>query len=201
MCLAVPSQALEDALESVCAGMPAHVGVLVLSKGLVAPAGTPPTGLVLERAGDRPVACLGGPAHAGEAVRAGAAVTVASADRIFASVLASAFRRAGLHCDTSSDLVGVELAGAAKNAAALAAGAALSAGANAAGVAFISGWPETGSTSGPTRSPTRAHDAVSSLQWIGTKIDPRRCPSLTMTLTVQTPCAVRTEANPSCVSR
>jgi glycerol-3-phosphate dehydrogenase (NAD(P)+) len=135
VCLAVPSQALGDALDSVCTDMPADVGVLVLSKGLVAPAGTPPTGLVLNRVGHRPVACLGGPAHAGEAVRAGAAVTVASPDRIFASVLASAFRRAGLHCDTSSDLVGVELAGAAKNAAALAAGAAMSAGANAAGAA------------------------------------------------------------------
>jgi 1-acyl-sn-glycerol-3-phosphate acyltransferase len=135
VCLAVPSRSLEEALGSVCADMPAHVGVLVLSKGLVAPAGTSPTALVLDRAGQRPVACLGGPAHAGEAVRAGAAVTVASPDRTFAALLASSFRRAGLHCDTSSDLVGVELAGAAKNAAALAAGAALSAGANAAGAA------------------------------------------------------------------
>jgi 1-acyl-sn-glycerol-3-phosphate acyltransferase len=135
VCLAVPSHAVGDALDSVRAHMPAHVGVLVLSKGLIAPAGTPPSALVLERAGRRPVACLGGPAHAGEAVRAGAAVTVASPDRTFAALLASSFRKAGLQCDTSRDLVGVELAGAAKNAAALAAGAALVAGANAAGAA------------------------------------------------------------------
>jgi glycerol-3-phosphate dehydrogenase (NAD(P)+) len=62
-------------------------------------------------------------------------VTVASPDRTFSALLASSFRKAGLHCDTSTDLVGIELAGAAKNAAALAAGAALSAGANAAGAA------------------------------------------------------------------
>jgi 1-acyl-sn-glycerol-3-phosphate acyltransferase len=135
VCLAVPSRSLADALESVHDDLPAHVGVLVLSKGLIAPAGTPPTALVQEREGRRPVACLGGPAHAGEAVRAGAAVTVASPDRTFAALLASSFRKAGLQCDTSIDLVGIELAGAAKNAAALAAGAALSAGANAAGAA------------------------------------------------------------------
>ena len=41
----------------------------------------------------------------------------------------------------------------------------------AAGVALASGWPEYGSTSPATRSPMRADDAVSSLQWIGTNID------------------------------
>ena len=76
-----------------------------------------------------------GPAHAGEAVRRGAHVTVASPDRTFAALLASSLRRAGLTCDTSRDLVGVELAGAAKNAAALAAGAAMADGPNAAGAA------------------------------------------------------------------
>jgi len=40
-----------------------------------------------------------------------------------AALIASSLRRTGLACDTSRDLVGVELAGAAKNAAALAAGA------------------------------------------------------------------------------
>ena len=135
VCLAVPSHAIDDAVRSVCADLPPDVGVLVLSKGLVAPTGAAPTSVVVERAGARPVACLGGPAHAGEAVRGGAAVTVASSDRNFAALLASSFRKAGLDCDTSTDLVGVELAGAAKNAAALAAGAAMAAGANAAGAA------------------------------------------------------------------
>ena len=135
LCMAVPSRSLPAAVESIRARIPADLGVLVLSKGLLAPDGTPPTRLVAERTGERPVACLGGPAHAGDAVRRGANVTVASPDRPFAALLASSFRRAGLACDTSTDLVGVELAGAAKNAAALAAGAALSGGPNAAGAA------------------------------------------------------------------
>jgi glycerol-3-phosphate dehydrogenase (NAD(P)+) len=135
LCLAVPSHALDEAVASLRGELPEDLGALVLSKGLIAPAGTLPSQRVLERAGERPVACLGGPAHAGEAVRAGAAVTVASRQPTFAALLASAFRQAGLQCDTSSDLVGVELAGAAKNAAALAAGAAIAEGANAAGAA------------------------------------------------------------------
>jgi glycerol-3-phosphate dehydrogenase (NAD(P)+) len=102
---------------------------------LIAPAGTLPSSHVAERLGERPVACLGGPAHALEAVERGAALTVASEDRRFAALVATAFRKARVFCDTSSDIVGVELAGAAKNAAALAAGAALGAGVNAAGVA------------------------------------------------------------------
>jgi glycerol-3-phosphate dehydrogenase (NAD(P)+) len=134
-CLAVPSQALPAALESLAPRLPERLGVLVLSKGLVAPAGLPPSSFAIERTGSRPVACLGGPAHALEAVERGASLTVASPDRTFAALLASAFRRGGVCCDTSRDLVGVELAGVAKNAAALAAGAALADGPNAAGAA------------------------------------------------------------------
>ena len=107
----------------------------MLSKGLVAPAGTSPSTLVRERLGDRPAACLGGPAHAVEAVERGASLTVATRDRTFAALLSSAFRKGGVTCETSSDLVGIELAGVAKNAAALAAGAALADGPNAAGAA------------------------------------------------------------------
>jgi glycerol-3-phosphate dehydrogenase (NAD(P)+) len=134
-CLAVPSQALPVALDALVPEIPAGLGVLVLSKGLVAPAGTSPSLLTLERLGTRPVACLGGPAHAAESVERGASLTVASTDRRFAGLLASAFLRGRVGCETSTDLVGVELAGVAKNAAALAAGAALADGPNAAGAA------------------------------------------------------------------
>jgi glycerol-3-phosphate dehydrogenase len=135
LCLAVPARSLQTAVDSIRDRLPADLGVLVLSKGLLPPKGTLPSRLVRDRTGARAVACLGGPAHAGDAVRRGAHVTVASPDRTFAALLASSFRRAGLACDTSTDLVGVELAGAAKNAAALAAGAAMSGGPNAAGAA------------------------------------------------------------------
>jgi glycerol-3-phosphate dehydrogenase (NAD(P)+) len=133
VCFAVPSQALPIAFESIAAQIPDGLGVLMLSKGLVAPAGTSPSALVCEVLGDRPVACLGGPAHAVEAVERGASLTVATRDGTFAALLSSAFRRGGVTCETSFDLIGIELAGAAKNAAALAAGAALADGPNAAG--------------------------------------------------------------------
>jgi glycerol-3-phosphate dehydrogenase (NAD(P)+) len=134
-CLAVPSQALPGALESIASDVPAGLGVLVLSKGLVAPGGTPPSEVVLSKLGRRAVACLGGPGHAVEAVQRGASLTVASPDRTFAALLQSCLRKGGITCETSTDLVGVELAGVAKNAAALAAGAALADGPNAAGAA------------------------------------------------------------------
>lgn len=134
-CLAVPSQSLPGALGSLASRIPEDLGVLVLSKGLVAPSGTSPSRLVLEVLGSRPVACLGGPAHALESVERGASLTVASPDRTFAALLASAFRKGGVTCESSTDLVGIELAGVAKNAAALAAGAALADGPNAAGAA------------------------------------------------------------------
>lgn len=135
LCLAVPSGALPAALDSIAGHVPDELSVLVLSKGLIAPAGKLPSAHVAARLGKRSIACLGGPAHALEAVERGAAVTVASEDRRFAALVASAFRKAGVACDTSADIVGIEFAGAAKNAAALAAGAALGAGVNAAGVA------------------------------------------------------------------
>jgi glycerol-3-phosphate dehydrogenase (NAD(P)+) len=134
-CLAVPSQALPAALDSIAARIPEDLGVIMLSKGLVAPAGTAPSTLARERLGDRPIACLGGPAHAVEAVERGASLTVATPDATFAALLSSAFRKGGVACETSRDLVGVELAGVAKNAAALAAGAALADGPNGAGAA------------------------------------------------------------------
>jgi glycerol-3-phosphate dehydrogenase len=60
---------------------------------------------------------------------------VASNQRSFGARVARLFRSAGLQCERSDDVVGVQLAACAKNAAALAAAAALPAGFNAAGAA------------------------------------------------------------------
>ncbi len=81
------------------------------------------------------MACLGGPAHAQEMVHAGAGLVAASSEQELARTLAQVFTRAGVVCEQSDDPVGVELAGAAKNAAALAAGATEAQGLNAAGAA------------------------------------------------------------------
>src|SRR6185503_14461208 len=85
--------------------------------------------------GSARVAVIGGPAHAQEMVKEGAGLVAAAADEGLAATLAQVFTRAGVVCERSNDPVGVELAGAAKNAAALAAGATEAQGLNAAGAA------------------------------------------------------------------
>jgi glycerol-3-phosphate dehydrogenase (NAD(P)+) len=134
--LAVPSRGLGEVIESLAAsGLGARTAVVSVAKGLVPPHGTPPTRVLGERFGAERVACLGGPAHAQEMVHAGAALVAASAEEELARALAQVFTRAGVVCELSNDPVGVELAGAAKNAAALAAGATEAQGLNAAGAA------------------------------------------------------------------
>jgi glycerol-3-phosphate dehydrogenase (NAD(P)+) len=65
----------------------------------------------------------------------GAGLVAASTEEALASALAGVFIRAGVVCEESNDPIGVELAGAAKNAAALASGATVAQGLNAAGAA------------------------------------------------------------------
>jgi glycerol-3-phosphate dehydrogenase (NAD(P)+) len=65
-----------------------------------------------------------------------------SEDPDLRSQLGEVFDRAGLVCERSDDVIGVEMAGAAKNAAALAAAAAEPHGLNAAGIAAAKIWRE-----------------------------------------------------------
>jgi len=134
--LAVPSRAIGEAIDGlVAAGLGRRTAVVSVAKGLVPPAGTAPTVVLSERFGAERVACLGGPAHAQEMVDSGAALVAASTDEELARTVAQLFIRAGVVCEQSNDPIGVELAGAAKNAAALAAGATEAQGLNAAGAA------------------------------------------------------------------
>ena len=134
--VAVPSPGIDDAIaELTRQGVAPGAGVVSLTKGLVPPDGTPPT-QALERAfGIERVACVGGPAHAREMVDGGAGLICASHSAVLAGTVAQTFRQGGVVCEESADPVGVELAGCAKNAAALAAGATESQGLNAAGMA------------------------------------------------------------------
>jgi 1-acyl-sn-glycerol-3-phosphate acyltransferase len=132
---AVPASALPAAVGGVGARISERSAVLVLSKGLVPPAGTLPSEYVGARVHARAIACLGGPFHSGEAVADGASAVLATTDRDFRRQLGDALERAGIDVERTDDVVGVELAGAAKNAAALAASAAASSGMNAAGAA------------------------------------------------------------------
>jgi glycerol-3-phosphate dehydrogenase (NAD(P)+) len=134
--LAVPSNAIESAIAELRRqGVADHAGIVSLSKGLLPPHGMPPT-VALERTfGRERIACVAGPAHAREMVEGGAGLVCASHDPELAERVAELFRRGRVVCETSTDPVGVELAGCAKNAAALAAGATESQGMNAAGMA------------------------------------------------------------------
>jgi glycerol-3-phosphate dehydrogenase (NAD(P)+) len=143
--LGVPSRGLDTVIDGLeRAGLNRRTPVISLAKGLVPPEGIAPSVLLARRLGSNRVACVGGPAHAREMVTEGAGLVAASTDERLAMIIANVFTRAGVVCERSSDPVGVELAGVAKNAAALAAGATEAQGLNAAGAAaghiFLEVW-------------------------------------------------------------
>ncbi len=142
ICLAVPSAALPNVVGALGDRIGSRASVLMLSKGFVQPMGALPSEYVSERIRARALACLGGPAHAREAAAGMAALVLGSSDPDLRSMLGEVFDRAGLVCERSEDVVGVEVAGAAKNAAALAAAAAERFGLNAAGIAAAGVWRE-----------------------------------------------------------
>lgn len=134
--LGVPSRGLDEVIDGLArAGLRDRTPVISLAKGLVPPDGVAPTILLSAAFGARRVACIGGPAHAREMVTEGAGLVAACTDERLALAIADVFTRAGVVCERSNDPVGVELAGVAKNAAALAAAATVSQGLNAAGAA------------------------------------------------------------------
>jgi glycerol-3-phosphate dehydrogenase (NAD(P)+) len=135
VCFAVPSAALPATVAAHAGGIAPRTGVLVMSKGLVPPLGTLPAAYVSERVHAWAVAALGGPADAKAALDDGASLVLATHDAAFARQVGDALGAAGFDVAASDDLIGVELAGSATNAAVLAAAAAAGAGPNAAGAA------------------------------------------------------------------
>ena len=142
VCLAIPSGSLPQAVGAIADRVSDRSSVLLLTKGLIRPHGQLPSEYVGKRVRARALACLGGPAHAREAVSGSAALVLGSADSDLRSQLGEVFDRAGLVCERTPDVVGVEMAGAAKNAAALAAAATEAHGLNAAGIAAAQVWRE-----------------------------------------------------------
>ncbi len=140
--LAVPSKAMPQAVGTYSDRIGSRAAVLLLSKGLIQPLGLLPTEYVAERIRARAIACLGGPAHAREAAAGMAALVLGSTDTDLRVQLGEVFDRAGLVCERTDDVTGVEMAGVAKNAAALAAAAAEPHGLNAAGIAAAGIWDE-----------------------------------------------------------
>ena len=142
VCLAIPSGSLPQAVGAIADRVGDRSAILLLTKGLIAPLGQLPAEYVGERVRARAIACLGGPAHAREAVSGSAALVLGSADADLRDQLGGVFDHAGFVCERSGDVTGVEMAGAAKNAAALAAAAAEPHGLNAAGIAAAQVWRE-----------------------------------------------------------
>ncbi len=142
ICLAIPSKSMPQAVGAIADRVGGRSSILLLTKGLVGPQGQLPAEYVGERVRARAIACLGGPAHARESVSGSAALVLGSADGDLRTQLGEVFDKAGLVCERTADVTGVEMAGAAKNAAALAAAAAESHGLNAAGIAVAEIWSE-----------------------------------------------------------
>jgi glycerol-3-phosphate dehydrogenase (NAD(P)+) len=142
ICLAIPSKSMPQAVGAIADRVGGRSSILLLTKGLVGPQGQLPAEYVGERVRARAIACLGGPAHARESVSGSAALVLGSADPDLRTQLGEVFDAAGLVCERTADVTGVEMAGAAKNAAALAAAAAESHGLNAAGIAVAEIWSE-----------------------------------------------------------
>jgi glycerol-3-phosphate dehydrogenase (NAD(P)+) len=130
---AVPSAHLPAAVAAHGGGVSPRAGVLVCAKGLVPPLGTLPAAYVAERVRGWAVGAIGGPAHAAAALTDGASLVLASPNPAFSRQVSDALLAAGFDTAVTPDVIGVELAGCAKNAAALAAAAA--GGPNAAGAA------------------------------------------------------------------
>jgi 1-acyl-sn-glycerol-3-phosphate acyltransferase len=142
VCLAIPSSNLPQAVGAIADRVSDRSSVLLLTKGMVRPLGQLPSEYVGERIRARALASLGGPAHAREAVSGSAALVLGSDDADLLDQLGEVFDRARLICERTHDVTGVEIAGAAKNAAALAAAASEPFGLNAAGIAAAQVWRE-----------------------------------------------------------
>ena len=130
---AIPVQFLRSALTQAAPHLPDGVGVLSVSKGVEEKTMRRPSEIIaetLQATGrdhpdrkPRPIGCLSGPTIAAELSRClPAAMVAASDDPEFAKQVQALFTTSWLRVYTSSDLVGVELAGAVKNVIAIAAG-------------------------------------------------------------------------------
>jgi glycerol-3-phosphate dehydrogenase (NAD(P)+) len=124
VCLAVAAGSLPTVLAAQGERISGRIGVLVVPKGLVPPLGTLPSSFVAERCHARALAVLGGPAEPAEILEPGGSVVLASLDLGFARQLADVLRAAKLDVSLTDDVIGLDLAGCATDAAALAAAAA-----------------------------------------------------------------------------
>ncbi|MHC5110729.1 MAG: NAD(P)H-dependent glycerol-3-phosphate dehydrogenase [Planctomycetota bacterium] len=120
---AVPCQHLRSVWSRLKTHVPQGVPVISVTKGIEVDTLTLPTDVIRECLGDVSVACLSGPCIAPEvAAQKPATVVVASHDEVTAELVQKGMSASYFRVYTSNDLIGVEVAAAAKNVIALAAG-------------------------------------------------------------------------------
>ncbi|MFB1487194.1 MULTISPECIES: NAD(P)H-dependent glycerol-3-phosphate dehydrogenase [unclassified Thiocapsa] len=132
--IVVPSHAFRGMADQIARQLPDAMGVAWATKGLDPASGELLHAVAQESLGTRALAVVSGPSFAQEVARGlPTAVTVASADVAFAERIARLLHGERFRAYTSSDMVGVEVCGAAKNVLAIATGIAdgLGFGANA----------------------------------------------------------------------
>lgn len=121
--MAVPAQALREALTELAARIPARAPLVLCSKGIERTSGALPSRVAASILPGHPVAALSGPSFAADvARRLPTAVTVAAEDGQLAADLARILSSRRFRCYSTDDLAGVEAGGALKNVLAIAAG-------------------------------------------------------------------------------
>jgi glycerol-3-phosphate dehydrogenase (NAD(P)+) len=124
---AIPTQFVRAAWQPIAAHLANDVPVVSVTKGIEDETLLRPSQVIADAArmahGERPVAVLSGPTIAAElAMRLPATMVSASTDAALAERVQRTFSLPWLRIYTNSDVVGVEIAGAAKNVVAIAAG-------------------------------------------------------------------------------
>jgi glycerol-3-phosphate dehydrogenase (NAD(P)+) len=122
--IATPTAALRETCERLALVVRADQNIALACKGLEPGTGRFAHEVVADALGHAPaLAVVSGPTFAKElAIGLPTAVTVAATDSRFAERMAAAFHGDGFRAYTSSDLIGVEIGGAAKNVLAIAVG-------------------------------------------------------------------------------
>jgi len=130
--VAVPSHAFRECLTQLAPYLRDETRIAWATKGLENDSHKLMHQVFAEVLGDRPCALVSGPSFAKEVARdLPTAVTVASTDQQFANDFARYLHKGNFRAYTNSDIVGVEIGGAAKNVLAIAAGIADGLGYNA----------------------------------------------------------------------
>ncbi len=120
---AIPTSFLRGTLEGLAPELPPSVPVLSVVKGIEYGTFARPSQIIVQAMGPRPVAVLSGPSHAEELARGlPASVVVSGADEGLNASIRDLLTHETFRVYTSTDAMGVELAGALKNILGIAAG-------------------------------------------------------------------------------